>query len=99
MTAMEQALAGMWRSHEKQKLPYLLVNDVRGYFAEAPAELLVDGQAIRVHVCANEFSLRRHTEHERRNRIHPPVSSSRVSNFSRIICRTCRPAPACRPAR
>ena len=39
MTAMEQALAGMWRSREKQKLPYLLVNDVRGYFADAPAEL------------------------------------------------------------
>ena len=34
MTAMDQALAGMWRSREKQKLPYLLVNDVRGYFAE-----------------------------------------------------------------
>ena len=42
MTAMEQALADMWRSREKQKLPYLLVNDVRGYFAEAPAELLVE---------------------------------------------------------
>lgn len=66
MNAMEQALAGMWRSREKQKLPYLLVNDVRGYFAEAPAELLVDGQAIPVHVCANEFGLRRHTEPERR---------------------------------
>lgn len=66
MTAMEQALAGMWRSREKQKLPYLLVNDVRGYFAEAPTELLVDGQVIPVHVCANEFSLRRHTEPERR---------------------------------
>ena len=46
MTAMEQALTGMWRSREKQKLPYLLVNDVRGYFAEAPTELQVDGQAI-----------------------------------------------------
>lgn len=66
MTAMEQALAGMWRSRVKQKLPYLLVNDVRGYFAEARAELRVDGQTIPVHVCANEFSLRRHTEHERR---------------------------------
>lgn len=65
MTAMEQALAGMWRSREKQKLPYLLVNDVRGYFSEAPTELRVDGQAIPVHVCANEFSLRRHTEPER----------------------------------
>jgi hypothetical protein len=72
MTAMEQALADMWRSREKQKLPYLLVNDVRGYFAEAPAELQVDGQAILVHVCANEFSLRRHTEHERRQPNPPP---------------------------
>ena len=66
MTAMEQALAGMWRSREKQKLPYLLVNDVRGYFAEAPAELRVDGKPIPVHVCANEFGLRCHTEPERR---------------------------------
>lgn len=66
MTAMEQALAGIWRSREKPKLPYLLVNDVRGYFAEAPAALRVDGQVIPVHVCANEFSLRRHTEPERR---------------------------------
>ena len=65
MTAMEQALAGMWRSRDLKKF-YLLVNDVRGYFAEAPAELRVDGQAIPVHVCANEFSLRRHTEPERR---------------------------------
>jgi hypothetical protein len=65
MTAMEQALAGMWRSRDKQNRPYLLVNDVRGYFAEAPAELRVDGQQIPVHDCANEFSLRLHTEHER----------------------------------
>ncbi|HFT0375065.1 TPA: hypothetical protein ACH1TY_001257 [Enterobacter mori] len=65
MTALEQALASMWHSREKQKLPYLLVNDVRAYFAEAPAELQVDDQVIPVHVCANEFSLRRHTEHER----------------------------------
>ena len=49
MTAMEQALAGMWRSRDLKKF-YLLVNDVRGYFAEAPAELRVDGQAIPVHV-------------------------------------------------
>lgn len=66
MMALANTLAAMWRSREKQKLPYLLVNDVRGYFAEAPAELLVDGQVIPVHVCANEFGLRRHTEHERR---------------------------------
>lgn len=66
MTAMEQALAAMWRRREKPRLPYLLVNDVRGYFAEAPTELLVDGQTIPVHVCANEFGLRRHTEPERR---------------------------------
>lgn len=65
MTAMEQALAGMWRSRDLKKF-YLLVNDVRGYFFDAPDELLVDGQAIPVHVCANEFSLRRHTEPERR---------------------------------
>ena len=58
MTAMEQALAAMWRSRDAKK-PYLLVNDVRGYFAEAPAELLVDGQAIPVH--APRFGLRRHT--------------------------------------
>jgi len=32
MTAMEQALSGMWQGREKQKLPYLLVNDVRGFF-------------------------------------------------------------------
>ena len=72
MTAIEQALAGMWRSREKHKLSYLLVNDVRGYFAEAPAELGVDGQAIPVHVCANEFGLRRHTEHER-HEANPPA--------------------------
>lgn len=66
MTAMEQALVSMWRAREKQNFSYLLLNDVRGYFVEAPTELLVDGQAIPVHVCANEFSLRRHTEHERR---------------------------------
>ncbi|MCY9666476.1 PglZ domain-containing protein [Paenibacillus alginolyticus] len=71
MTAMEQALAGMWRTRDKQKLPYLLVNDVRGYFAEAPAELQVDGHQIPVHVCTNEFSLRRHTEHERQE-TNPP---------------------------
>lgn len=65
MTALEQALVDMWRGRDKQKLPYLLVNDVRGYFAEAPAQLWVDGQSIPVYVCANEFSLRRHTEHER----------------------------------
>lgn len=72
MTPSDQALTGMWRSREEQRLPYLLVNDVRGYFAEAPAELRVDGQAIPVHVCANEFSMRRHTEHERRQ-LNPPV--------------------------
>lgn len=66
MIAMEQALTGMWRSREKQNQPYLLVNDVRGYFVEAPTELLIDGQIIPVHVCANEFSMRRHTEPERR---------------------------------
>jgi len=71
MTATEQALADMWRSRDKQKLPYLLVNDVRGYFAEAPSELWVDGQQILVHVCANEFSLRRHTEHERQKATPP----------------------------
>lgn len=65
MTIMEQALSGMWHGREKQKLPYMLVNDVRGYFAEAPADLRVDDQSIPVHVCANEFSLRRYTEHER----------------------------------
>lgn len=71
MTAMEQALAGMWRNRDQRKF-YLLVNDVRGYFAEAPTELLVDGQTIPVHVCANEFSLRLHTEHERRQS-NPPA--------------------------
>ena len=74
MTAMEQALSGMWQGREKQKLPYLLVNDVRGFFSEAPDELLVDDQPIIVHVCANEFSLRRHTEHERRE----PNPSTRI---------------------
>ncbi len=74
MTAMEHALAGMWHSREKQKLPYLLVNDVRGYFSEAPAELQVDAQSIPVHVCANEISMRRHTEHERQQ----PNPSARI---------------------
>jgi hypothetical protein len=64
MTAMEPALGGMWRSRDQKKF-YLLVNDVRGYFAEAPTNLQVDGQAIPVNVCVNEFGLRSHTEHER----------------------------------
>ncbi len=67
MTILEHALAGLWRSREKKNAPYLLLNDVQGYFTDAPAELPVDGQIIPVHVCANEFSLRRHTEPERRN--------------------------------
>ena len=29
MMALANTLAAMWRSREKQKLPYLLVNDVR----------------------------------------------------------------------
>lgn len=72
MIAVEQALAGMWRNREKSNRPYLLVNDVRGYFAEAPTELQADGQQLPVHVCANEFSLRRQTEHERQN-ANPPA--------------------------
>ena len=65
MTAMQQALTGMWRTRDKQNWPYLLVNDVRGYFAEAPSELVIDGQHLPIHVCANEFLLRRYTEPER----------------------------------
>lgn len=67
MTTMEQALLGIWRNRDKKNRPYLLVNDVRGYFAEAPSELVVDGERIPVHVCPNEFSLRLYTEQERQN--------------------------------
>lgn len=65
MTVMEQALVGLWRSREKQNRPYLLINDVRGYFSDAPIELTIDGQKLPVHVCANEFTLRYYTEAER----------------------------------
>jgi hypothetical protein len=65
MTVIEQALAGMWRTREKSERPYLLINDVRGYFADAPEKLMVDGHALPVQVCANEFALRLCTEAER----------------------------------
>lgn len=65
MNALEHALEGIWRNRDKKNRPYLLVNDVRGYFSEAPSELIVDDQHLPVFVCANEFSLRRYTEAER----------------------------------
>lgn len=58
MTSMEQALAGMWRSRDIKNRPYLMINDVRSYFAEAPEELQIGGQSLPIHVCANEFTLR-----------------------------------------
>jgi len=51
---IEQTLAGLWRGREKPGRPYLLINDVRGYVADAPEQVTVDGQIIPVHVCANE---------------------------------------------
>jgi len=73
MTAMEQALRRhVAQPRDKQNRPYLLVTDVRGYFVEAPAELRVDGEHLLVHICANEFSLRRYTEHERQE-ANPPA--------------------------
>jgi len=65
MTVIEQALTGLWHIREKAERPYLLINDVRGYFAEAPEQISIDGSVIPIHVCTNEFSLRLCTEAER----------------------------------
>jgi len=65
MMAMKQALTGLWRNRQQPERPYLLINDVRGYFAEAPEAVSVDGSIIPVHVCANEFALRLCSEGER----------------------------------
>ena len=65
MMAMKQALTGLWRNREKADRSYLLINDVRGYFADAPETVSIDGTAIPVHVCANEFALRSCSEEER----------------------------------
>jgi len=43
---------GLWRSREKPERAYLLINDVRGYFADAPPELTIDGATLPVHVSA-----------------------------------------------
>lgn len=67
MAPMIHALSGLWRSRKKPERAYLLINDVRGYFADAPPELTIDGITLPVHVCANEFALRRCTEAEREN--------------------------------
>ncbi|HID73297.1 TPA: PglZ domain-containing protein [Candidatus Micrarchaeota archaeon] len=72
MKVIEQTLAGLWRGREKPERPYLLINDVRGYFADAPEQVTVDGQTIPVHVCANEFALRRYTEAERDSGVSSP---------------------------
>lgn len=65
MTVMTQALAGLWRTRAKPERPYLLINDVRGYFGSAYDQVTVDGATLPVHVCANEFALRLCTESER----------------------------------
>ncbi len=65
MMAMKQALTGLWRNREKPERTYLLINDVRGYFAESPEKVFIDGSTIPVHVCANEFALRSCFEDER----------------------------------
>ena len=72
MKVIEQTLAGLWRGREKPERPYLLINDVRGYFADAPEQVTVDGHTIPVHVCANEFALRRYTEVERDSGVSSP---------------------------
>jgi len=65
MMAMKQALTGLWRNREKADRSYLLINDVRGYFADVPEAVFIDGTTIPVHVCANEFALRSCSEEER----------------------------------
>lgn len=65
MKAIEQSLTGLWLNRNNTNQPYLLINDARGYFADAPNELIVNNQKLPVHVCANEFALRYHTEAER----------------------------------
>lgn len=65
MMAMKQALTGLWRNREKPERFYLLINDVRGYFAEAPEEISTNGSPMPVHVCLNEFALRLCSEDDR----------------------------------
>lgn len=65
MMAMKQALTGLWRNREKADRSYLLINDVRGYFADAPETVSIDHITIPVYVCANEFALRACSEEER----------------------------------
>ncbi len=65
MIVKKQALIGMWRTRSHLERPYLLINDVREYFRNAPEHISIDGLSIPVHVCANEFSLRLNTESER----------------------------------
>lgn len=65
MMAMKEALIGLWRNRDKIDRPYLLINDVRGYFVKAPEVVSINGNIIPVHVCANEFTLRFCSEEER----------------------------------
>ena len=65
MNVLGGALEGLWQVREHQDRPYLLINDTRGYFADAPPSISVDGADISVRVCENEWGLRIRTECER----------------------------------
>ena len=79
MTAMESALMGLWRSRRTPTCSYLLLNDPRGYFADPPAQVEIDGILIPVHPCRNEWVLRLYTEAERESgRATPKILVSRM---------------------
>src|SRR5208282_3479096 len=62
----EIVLIQLWRTRKAAALPYLLINDTRGYFgANSPEAVSVEGAVIPVHVCSNECALRLCTEAER----------------------------------
>src|SRR3989339_1034082 len=72
MTPIVTALISLWRSRQPTNLPYLLANDTRGYLAEVPASVDLDGLLVPVHLCRNECALRRFTEAERESGVPTP---------------------------
>ena len=67
MIAITSALRGLWQQRNHPDRPYLLINDVRGYFENSPGEIQAGDAIVPVHVCRNEWALRLFTEEERQS--------------------------------
>ena len=72
MTPLETSLVSLWRSRQSTALPYLLVNDTRGYLAAVPTSVDVGGEEVPIQLCRNECAIRRCTEAERESRMPTP---------------------------